>query len=62
MTDNKYSTEVLDHLGKLLSLEPFEDYYNMACPEAGRDTLALINADTGQTFIISVRPGKIINA
>jgi len=58
--EDTYSKDVLDHLANLLSEEPFEDYYNMAAPEAGSASLAVINANTGQTFIISVVHGKIV--
>lgn len=59
MAEEDYQRDVLDHIFWLLSSDPFKDYFNTEAPEAGRHTRALINSDTGKTYLVSVEIGKI---
>lgn len=59
MADQDYAKDVLDHISDLLSSEPFKEYFNTEAPEAGRNTRAMINSETGQTFLITVEIGRI---
>lgn len=59
MLNDDYPKDVLDHIADLLSNDPYKDYWNTSAPEAGRNTRALINSETGQTFLVTVEIGKV---